>query len=265
MFGSPRPASAREPAVRGSLLTGPIARTSLGDMVAERLRAAILNSELSPGQLLREGRISESLDVSRSSVRAAFLILEHEGLITLSRRRGATVVQLSVEGLGEVHSLRLVIEELAVRLAIERRDEADLKALEQSLAGLRSHPKRSITEQMAAQLDVSFHDDIYRAAHHDRLYRTWSTIRMQVHWLLLLRTVASQGWHESMIASHIRIVELIGAGDEAGAVTAVGEHIRDVYTRICSTLEQQPGQEVAATAGQRADARPVWQGRAGLR
>jgi DNA-binding GntR family transcriptional regulator len=253
MLSSTRPASAREPAVSGSLLIGPVARTSLGDMVAERLRAAILNSDLSPGQLLREGPMSESLDVSRSSVRAAFLILEHEGLITLSRRHGATVVQLSVEDLGEVHSLRSVIEELAVRLAIERRDEADLKALEQSLTGLRSHTKRSITEQMAAQLDVSFHDDIYRAAHHDRLYRTWSTIRMQVHWLLLLRTVAGQGWHESMIASHIRIVELIKAGDEAGAVSAVGEHIRDMYNRICNTLiEQQSSQEVTSTARQRA-------------
>jgi DNA-binding GntR family transcriptional regulator len=266
MLSSARPASAREPAVSGSLLTGPVARTSLGDMVAERLRAAILNSELSPGQMLREGRISESLDVSRSSVRAAFLILEHEGLITLSRRHGATVAQLSADDLGEVHSLRSVIEELAVRLAIQRRDEADLKALEKSLAGLRPHTKRSISEQTSAQLDVNFHDDIYRAAHHDRLYQSWSAIRMQVHWLLLLRTVASQGWHESMIASHIRIVELIRAGDEAGAVSAVDEHIRDVYTRICSTLkEQQPDQEVVATARQRADARPVWKGRAGLR
>jgi DNA-binding GntR family transcriptional regulator len=140
-----------------------------------------------------------------------------------------------------------------VRLAIQRRDEADLKALEKSLAGLRPHTKRSISEQTSAQLDVNFHDDIYRAAHHDRLYRTWSTIRMQVHWLLLLRTVAGQGWHESMIASHIRIVELIKAGDEAGAVSAVGEHIRDMYNRICNTLiEQQSSQEVTSTARQRA-------------
>ena len=257
MLSSARAASAREPAVRGSLLTGPVVRTSLGDMVAERLRTAILNSELAPGQLLRESRISESLDVSRSPVRTAFLILEHEGLITLSRHRGAAVVQLSVEDLGEVHSLRSVIEELAVRLAIQRRDEADLEALETSLAALRLRTKRSITEQTAAQLDVSFHDDLYRAAHHDRLYQSWSAIRAQVHWLLLLRTVTSQGWYESMIASHIRIVELIKAGDEAGAVSAVGEHIRDMYNRICSTLiEQQPSQEVASTARQRAGSYP---------
>jgi DNA-binding GntR family transcriptional regulator len=253
-LSSPWTASAKEPSASGPLLTGPAVRTSLGDVVAERLRDAILNSELSPGQHLREEQISESLEVSRGPVRDAFLILEREGLVTLSRHRGATVVQLSVEDFGEVYSLRSVIEELAVRLAIRRRDEADLQALEQSLADLRTGMKRKITEQVAAQLDVNFHDNIFRAAHHERLYRSWSSIRMQVHWFLLLRTVASQDWREGMIQRHSAILELIRAGDEPGAVTAIGEHIRDAYNRICGALiDQQPDQESVPDARQRAE------------
>jgi DNA-binding GntR family transcriptional regulator len=254
MLSSPWSATAREPVASGPLLTGPAVRTSLGDVVAERLREAILNSELSPGQHLREEQISESLDVSRGPVRDAFLILEREGLVTLSRHRGATVVQLSVEDFGEVYSLRSVIEELAVRLAIRRRDDSDLQALEEALADLRAGMKRKITEQVAAQLDVAFHDNIFRAAHHERLYRSWSSIRMQVHWFLLLRTVASQDWREGMIQSHSRILELIRAGDEPGAVTAIGQHIRDAYNRICGTLiEQQTDAEQVPDARQRAE------------
>lgn len=253
-LSSPWSASAKDPAASGPLLTGPAVRTSLGDVVAERLRDAILNSELSPGQHLREEQISESLDVSRGPVRDAFLILEREGLVTLSRHRGATVVQLSVEDFGEVYSLRSVIEELAVRLAIRRRDDADLQALEQSLAELRAGMKHKITEQAAAQLDVNFHDNIFRAAHHERLYRSWSSIRMQVHWFLLLRTVASQDWREGMITNHSRILELIRCGDEAEAVTAIGEHIRDAYNRISgSWIEQQTDREEAPDARQRAE------------
>jgi DNA-binding GntR family transcriptional regulator len=254
MLSSPWSASASAPAATGPLLTGPAARTSLGDVVAERLREAILNSELSPGQHLREEQISESLEVSRGPVRDAFLILEREGLVTLSRHRGATVVQLSVEDFGEVYSLRSVIEELAVRLAIRRRDDSDLQALEQSLAELRTGMKRKITEQVAARLDVNFHDNIFRAAHHERLYRSWLTIRMQVHWFLLLRTVASQDWREGMIDSHGRILELIRAGDEAGAVSMVSDHIRSAYNRICRTLiEQQADTETAPDARHRAE------------
>jgi len=40
-------------------------RVSLGDVVAERLREAILNDDLTPGQHLREEEISERLQVSR--------------------------------------------------------------------------------------------------------------------------------------------------------------------------------------------------------
>jgi DNA-binding GntR family transcriptional regulator len=254
IVSSPLSASAKASAASGPLLTGPAVRTSLGDVVAERLREAILNSELSPGQHLREEQISESLDVSRGPVRDAFLILEREGLVTLSRHRGATVVQLTVEDFGEVYSLRSVIEELAVRLAIRRHDEADVQALEQSLADLRAGMKRKITEQVAAQLDVNFHDNIFRAAHHDRLYRSWSSIRMQVHWFLLLRTVASQDWRETMIANHSRILELIRGGDEPGAVTAIGQHIRDAYNRIWPVLiEQQDDHQLLPDAKQRAE------------
>lgn len=251
---SPLTASAKSPAASGPLLTGPAVRTSLGDVVAERLREAILNNELSPGQHLREEQISESLDVSRGPVRDAFLILEREGLVTLSRHRGATVVQLTVEDFGEVYSLRSVIEELAVRLAIRRRDDADLQALEQSLADLRTGMKRKITEQVAAQLDVNFHDNIFRAAHHDRLYRSWSSIRMQVHWFLLLRTVASQDWRDTMIVNHSRILELIRSEDEPEAVTAIGQHIRDAYNRIWPVLiEQQDDRQAVPDAKQRAE------------
>jgi DNA-binding GntR family transcriptional regulator/NAD(P)-dependent dehydrogenase (short-subunit alcohol dehydrogenase family) len=240
--------------LEGPRLAGPAARTSLGEVVAERLRGAILNAELAPGQHLREEQISELLDVSRGPVRDAFLILESEGLVQLSRHRGATVVELSVEDFGEVYSLRSAIEELAVRLAIRRHDDADLEALERSLGELRSGMRRKIKAQGAAQLDVNFHDCIFRAAHHDRLYKSWSAIRMQVHWFLLLRTVADQEWRDSMTQSHAQILDLIRAGDEATAVAAVGDHILQAYSRICGELvDSQDGLESGRRARLRAE------------
>jgi DNA-binding GntR family transcriptional regulator len=236
------------------LLAGPAARVSLGEVVAERLRGAILNSELRPGQHLREEQISELLEVSRGPVRDAFLILAGEGLVQLSRHRGATVVELTIEDFGEVYSLRSAIEELAVRLAIRRHEPADLEALDRALNELRGGLRRKITPQEAARLDVSFHDGIFRAAHHDRLYKSWSTIRMQVHWFLLLRTVADQEWRDSMAQNHLRILDLIRAGNEDEAVAAVGDHILRAYTRICGELiGQEDGPESGRQARLRAD------------
>ena len=222
-----------------SLSTAPATRTSLGDVVAERLREAILNDKFTPGEHLREEEISETLDVSRGPVRDAFLILEREGLVSLSRHRGATVVQLSLEDLGEVYSMRTAIESLAVRLAIRRRHQDDLDRLDASLSELQVAMRRKITEQAAARLDVNFHDCIFKAAHHERLYRSWSAIRMQVYWFLLSRNVANPDWREGMSQGHGRLLDLIRSGDEAAAVDAIGEHIRVAYTRIWAALSDK--------------------------
>jgi DNA-binding GntR family transcriptional regulator len=57
-----------------------------------------------------------------------------------------------------------------------------------------------------------------------------------------------------MITNHSRILELIRCGDEAEAVTAIGEHIRDAYNRISgSWIEQQTDREEAPDARQRAE------------
>ncbi len=241
-------AAGRESSGR-SLVAGPAPRTSLGDVVAERLRTAILNDEFSPGQHLREEEISELLDVSRGPVRDAFLILEGEGLVRLSRHRGATVVEPSLEDLGEVYSLRSAIESLAVRLAIRRHEPADIDLLNDSLSELQAATRHQVTEQSAARLDVNFHDCIFKAAHHDRLYKSWSNIRMQVYWFLLSRNVAGPDWRENTAQNHGRILDLIVAGDETCAVDTIGEHIRAAYTRIWSALAE-PAPSVQMTSSQ---------------
>ncbi|GGL99429.1 GntR family transcriptional regulator [Nakamurella endophytica] len=231
----------------GRLLDAAAPRVSLGDVVAERLREAILSDELKPGQPLREEDISERLRVSRGPVRDAFIILEREGLVSRESHRGAKVVELSLDDLGEVYSLRLSIEELAVRLAIRRGDAADLDAVDASLSDLRSGLRRRLTEQEAARLDVEFHDAIFRAAHHERLYASWRAIRMQVYWFLCSRNIANADWRVATVGGHQEILDLIRGGKERPATAAIRFHITSAYTRIINqlTAEDPAGPDAA--------------------
>lgn len=113
------------------------------------------------------------------------------------RHRGARVVELSWTDLGEVYSLRAAIEELAVRLAVRRGTEEDIAAIDASLADMRSALRKRVTEQAAARLDVEFHDAIFQASHHDRLYSSWVAIRMQVYLFLLRHNIANADWRVS--------------------------------------------------------------------
>ena len=93
----------------------------------------------------------------------------------LRRNRGAIVARLSRADLEEVYSLRLALERLAVVLAARHGTEADFATLDDVLHEFRgTDSSQPLTEQEAADQDVRFHDAIYRAAHHERLYVAWS-------------------------------------------------------------------------------------------
>ena len=59
----------------------PIARSSLPEAVAERLRILIIEGELRPGTKLNERELCERLGVSRTPLREAFRMLASDGLL----------------------------------------------------------------------------------------------------------------------------------------------------------------------------------------
>jgi DNA-binding GntR family transcriptional regulator len=203
----------------------PAVRVSLGEVVAERLRQAILDDELAPGEHLREDEISEMLQVSRGPVRAALLILQREGL----------------EDVGEIYSLRTALETLAIRLAIRRGQPADLDAIEESLAELMAGTRGKPADAVGGRLDLGFHDNIFKAAHHERLWASWGSIRMQVYWCMLSRKPAPPDWCATVVEEHRRLLAAIRSGHESVAAAEAAQHISVAYNRICSRLfEPEP-------------------------
>ena len=223
--------------------------------IAARLRAAILGGHFGPGEQLREEPIARSMGVSRGPVREAFVRLEREGLVVIRRNRGAFVAQLSRQDLEEVHSLRLVLERLAVQRAIRHADAAALAEMQAVVDTMAAAAARGITEQEAAELDVRFHDLIYRAGNHRRLYECWANLRPQIHIVLLNRNVAHEDFREYLVKSHQAILDALRAQDEARAIAVLEDHLRGSYERVVVSYGQRPGVDgrQPATAGPAAD------------
>jgi GntR family transcriptional regulator len=76
---------------RGSAITD-LQRGSLASRARDAILTAILDNEFE-GKLPSEGRLAEQLNVSRTTVRAAFQDLERDGLITRRRAVGTTINQ----------------------------------------------------------------------------------------------------------------------------------------------------------------------------
>jgi len=214
----------------------------LADSIHGQLRAAILRGAVAPGAHLREVEIAERYEVSRGPVREALLQLEREGLVLLRRNRGAIVARLSRADLDEVYSLRLALERLAVVQAVRHGTEDDFGRLDDVLHEFRgTDSSQPLTEQEAADQDVRFHDAIYRAAHHERLYAAWSSIRSQVYVLLLARNVAGPDFREDTYFGLLELAYLIRSRKEERVLKAIEGHIEASYARVLASYSEMDG------------------------
>ena len=212
-------------------LTLPESR-GLGVDIAERLRSAILTGLFGPGERLPEEQLAKTMGVSRGPVREALVKLEREGLIVIRRNRGAFVARLSREDLDEVYTLRVAIERLAVQRFIANATPAELDQLQNVVDRIAELIGEGITEQDAAELDLEFHDIIYRAGGHRRLYATWATLKPQIHVLLLNRNVAHEDFRDMVVSSHQEILDAIRSGDEDRAIELTMDHLLGSYSRV---------------------------------
>ena len=224
----------------------PTVKRSLADDVVDRLRDAIFHGSFKPGEPLREEQLAAMLDVSRGPVREALVQLEREGLVIVRRHRGATVARLSRADLEDVYSLRLALERLAVQRAARYATDEDFAAMEAVLEGFDIALSRGPSEKEVAELDVRFHDLIYRAARHQRLYDCWTNLRSQIYIFLLSRNVANPDFRTVTVTTHADLLEALRARDEARVTTLIEDHLRGAYDRVLqgyTASEQFPDKE----------------------
>jgi DNA-binding GntR family transcriptional regulator len=93
------------------------------------IKDAILAGQLEPGQPLIEEKLAGMLNISRTPVREALAILEHEGLLTSFYKRG-----LYVHSVGRAEFIELFVANELVEPAMARR--AAISATDQHLAEL---------------------------------------------------------------------------------------------------------------------------------
>jgi DNA-binding GntR family transcriptional regulator len=222
------------------VLTPPPRRTLAEDIVSQ-LRDAIMRGELTPNDRLREEVLAEKLGVSRGPIREALVQLEREGLVVKQPNGRAVVAALSLKDIEEVYSLRMSLEQLAVREAIRKANPSWFDAMQKVVDEMARQFDIGMTEKEAARLDVEFHDLIYRASEHRRLYESWALLRPQVHFFLLTRYVASQDFRDITISDHQAIVRALSARDESRAVILIVEHLTGAYDRVITSYKKRTG------------------------
>jgi DNA-binding GntR family transcriptional regulator len=218
----------------------PARRSGLGSEVTTSLRQAIFDGVFKSGSRLGEIEIAQQLDVSRGPVREALLQLRAEGLVSMELHRGASVVTLSVEDIGELTTLRITLERFAVALALATPDEAHFAAMDAVIADMEVAVAAADISRLS-QLDIAFHDAVYGAAAHTRLTAAWQTIRSQMLLFLLTRGEANRDYLAIAVDEHRELVAILRSGDVALAQRTIESHVRGAYDRLVASLSVDAG------------------------
>jgi DNA-binding GntR family transcriptional regulator len=99
------------------------------ELAYARIEEMITFQDLPPGRLVSETMLAELTGLSRTPVREALQRLAREGMVEIHPKRGILVAPLSVESQLHLLEIRRSLEELAVRLAVQRSGPAQRAAM----------------------------------------------------------------------------------------------------------------------------------------
>ncbi len=209
---------------------------SLGAQVVNVIRDRIFRGELKQGQQVQESVLADQLGVSRGPVRDAMTVLEHEGLILWVPRKSPAVVTLTARDAEEIYTLRKPLEELAIRLATQRRTTDDIVRMNAAVDAMREAFDTGDLIDLSLR-DVAFHDMIYQAADHRRLLDAWLNIRSQVVLFLVSRNTLAKTDQKSAILEHQQLVDAIAARTSTSELKRlVGVHLKESFQRLVLSL-----------------------------
>src|SRR5215813_6435109 len=102
---------------------------TLRGLALEKMRDAILDFRLRPGERLVERTLCERLGVSRTVVREVLRHLEAEGLVESIPQQGPAVARPDPARAAQIYEIRALLEADAARACAQRVTPADVKRL----------------------------------------------------------------------------------------------------------------------------------------
>jgi len=214
---------------------------SIIDAVTADLRRRILDGALEPGASLAEVEVAETYDVARPTAKVAIENLVRENLLHRSAHKTARVVRLSPEDARDIYLAREVVEvEVLRRLALRRHAPAQARGANAEIAALIDGSPREIVEP-----DMRFHTALIDAVGSPRLSRTYGSLASEVVFCMSQVQGASLLPTELIAAEHERLLELIEAGDGAGAADLLAIHIGRARERLAERLGGVAGPEAS--------------------
>jgi DNA-binding GntR family transcriptional regulator len=194
------------------------------EQVFERVRDAILDFRIAPGERLIERELMVRTGASRATIREVIRELTALGLVTTEPRKGAVVALPTLREAQEVYDIRAALEVLAVRRFVEHADDDQRAALRRAFEELErvTRSDGGMVELLAAK--DAFYDVLLDGTQNRSLRPILTGLHARIR-ALRGRFLTSPGRPQRALEEVREILEAIEAGDADTADKAVREHL----------------------------------------
>ncbi len=229
-----------------------IPRQSLPSAVADKLRDQIIRGEIPEGAQLRQDAIATQYGVSRIPVREALRQLDAEGLIAIVPNRGAIVPALSPDDIGELFSIRALLEPEVLKLSIPHLTEEDFDEADNVLRKYVSELRKQEHVSAWGRLNWQFHSILYSRANQPRFMAVIRNVNNSGERYTRLQLYLTHGMKRAN-EEHHQILELCRQRNVVDACDLLREHIRHAGHSLKEVLEQKraEAQHELETTGRR--------------
>jgi DNA-binding GntR family transcriptional regulator len=193
------------------------------EVTYRRLKRDIMEGVYTPRQRLIETDMAPILGVSRATLRAALLRLQHEGFVEIQPNRGAQVRAFSVEEAMRILQVREVLEGLAAGLAAEKATAAQLAELQDIVVEMEN---TLAADDLLGHLPLvgRFHQRLIEMAENEFIDQFLSMLRAPLirH---QFRVILVPGRKDKSLAEHREILSALTGRDATGAERTMRRHI----------------------------------------
>jgi GntR family transcriptional regulator, rspAB operon transcriptional repressor len=206
---------------------------TLGEQVYAYIRERIITGYYRPGQIIVESELAHALNVSRTPVSNAVIMLKERGLI--EERNGKFVtLDLTLGDVIDLYQCRLAFDGLAAHLAATRVTQERLADLT-GLLDVWDQPGEEIDSKTLWEGDLAFHALIYEASANPHLihFSQIATDLLATYRRVIVENLSqrvSTRNRSSVREEHAALIDALAMGDPVLAEEAARAHIANVIS-----------------------------------
>jgi DNA-binding GntR family transcriptional regulator len=212
-------------------------RSSTAERVAELLRHRVIEGDLPPGTRLSEEQLVEVLRVSRNTLREAFRLLTHEGLLVHHLHRGVFVPELDEDDLVDLYRLRRALECDVVR-RLDALDPLRLRPLHDDVAAGEDAARRGDWPAVGTA-NMRFHQHLVALAGSRRIDETAARLLAELR-LAFSAMEDPRRLYEPYVSRNRGLLDLLVAGESERAAKELDVYLHDSEAELLAALHERP-------------------------